>query len=478
MSRSETVWIVDDDRSIRWVLEKALQQEGMTTQSFDSADGVMSRLVRQQPDVIISDIRMPGASGLDLLARIREQHPRLPVIIMTAHSDLDSAVASYQGGAFEYLPKPFDVDEAVSLVKRANQHAQEQQGMAVAPTLTRTPEIIGEAPAMQEVFRAIGRLSHSNITVLINGESGTGKELVAHALHRHSPRAAQPFIALNMAAIPKDLMESELFGHEKGAFTGAANLRRGRFEQADGGTLFLDEIGDMPADTQTRLLRVLADGEFYRVGGHTPVKVDVRIIAATHQNLETLVHAGKFREDLFHRLNVIRIHIPRMSDRREDIPTLAKHFLARAAQELSVEPKLLKSETEEYLKNLPWPGNVRQLENTCRWITVMASGREVHISDLPPELLNLPQDSAPVTNWEQALRQWADQALARGQSSLLDSAVPSFERIMIETALKHTAGRRRDAAVLLGWGRNTLTRKIKELGMKVDGGDEDDSDEA
>ncbi|WP_248752426.1 nitrogen regulation protein NR(I) [Pseudomonas sp. MWU15-20650] len=478
MSRSETVWIVDDDRSIRWVLEKALQQEGMTTQSFDSADGVMSRLARQQPDVIISDIRMPGASGLDLLARIREQHPRLPVIIMTAHSDLDSAVASYQGGAFEYLPKPFDVDEAVALVKRANQHAQEQQSQEAPPTLTRTPEIIGEAPAMQEVFRAIGRLSHSNITVLINGESGTGKELVAHALHRHSPRAASPFIALNMAAIPKDLMESELFGHEKGAFTGAANLRRGRFEQADGGTLFLDEIGDMPADTQTRLLRVLADGEFYRVGGHTPVKVDVRIIAATHQNLETLVHAGKFREDLFHRLNVIRIHIPRMSDRREDIPTLARHFLSRAAQELAVEPKLLKSETEEYLKNLPWPGNVRQLENTCRWITVMASGREVHISDLPPELLNLPQDSAPVTNWEQALRQWADQALARGQSSLLDSAVPAFERIMIETALKHTAGRRRDAAVLLGWGRNTLTRKIKELGMKVDGGDDDEGDDA
>ncbi len=477
MSRSETVWIVDDDRSIRWVLEKALQQEGMTTQSFDSADGVMSRLARQQPDVIISDIRMPGASGLDLLARIREQHPRLPVIIMTAHSDLDSAVASYQGGAFEYLPKPFDVDEAVALVKRANQHAQEQQNQEAPPVLTRTPEIIGEAPAMQEVFRAIGRLSHSNITVLINGESGTGKELVAHALHRHSPRAASPFIALNMAAIPKDLMESELFGHEKGAFTGAANLRRGRFEQADGGTLFLDEIGDMPADTQTRLLRVLADGEFYRVGGHTPVKVDVRIIAATHQNLETLVHAGKFREDLFHRLNVIRIHIPRMSDRREDIPTLARHFLSRAAQELAVEPKLLKSETEEYLKNLPWPGNVRQLENTCRWITVMASGREVHISDLPPELLSLPQDSAPVTNWEQALRQWADQALARGQSNLLDSAVPAFERIMIETALKHTAGRRRDAAVLLGWGRNTLTRKIKELGMKVDGGDDDEGDE-
>ncbi|MBI6953211.1 nitrogen regulation protein NR(I) [Pseudomonas sp. CCOS 191] len=477
MSRSETVWIVDDDRSIRWVLEKALQQEGMTTQSFDSADGVMGRLARQQPDVIISDIRMPGASGLDLLAQIREQHPGLPVIIMTAHSDLDSAVASYQGGAFEYLPKPFDVDEAVSLVKRANQHAQEQQALEVPQALARTPEIIGEAPAMQEVFRAIGRLSHSNITVLINGESGTGKELVAHALHRHSPRAASPFIALNMAAIPKDLMESELFGHEKGAFTGAANLRRGRFEQADGGTLFLDEIGDMPADTQTRLLRVLADGEFYRVGGHVPVKVDVRIIAATHQNLESLVQAGKFREDLFHRLNVIRIHIPRLADRREDIPALARHFLGRAAQELAVEPKLLKPETEEFIRNLPWPGNVRQLENTCRWITVMASSREVLVGDLPPELLNLPQDAAPVTNWEQALRQWADQALARGQTNLLDSAVPSFERIMIETALKHTAGRRRDAALLLGWGRNTLTRKIKELGMKVDGGDEDDNED-
>ncbi|MBB6340291.1 two-component system nitrogen regulation response regulator GlnG [Pseudomonas fluvialis] len=477
MSRSETVWIVDDDRSIRWVLEKALQQEGMSTQSFDSADSVLSRLARQQPDVIISDIRMPGASGLDLLAQLREQFPRLPVIIMTAHSDLESAVASYQGGAFEYLPKPFDVDEAVSLVKRAAQHAQEQLAQAVPAELARTPEIIGEAPAMQEVFRAIGRLSHSNITVLINGESGTGKELVAHALHRHSPRASAPFIALNMAAIPKDLMESELFGHEKGAFTGAANQRRGRFEQADGGTLFLDEIGDMPADTQTRLLRVLADGEFYRVGGHTPVKVDVRIIAATHQNLENLVQAGKFREDLFHRLNVIRIHIPRLADRREDIPALARHFLGRAAQELAVEPKLLKPETEDYLKNLPWPGNVRQMENTCRWITVMASGREVHIDDLPPELLSQPQESAPVTNWEQALRLWADQALARGQSSLLDSAVPAFEKIMIETALKHTAGRRRDAAVLLGWGRNTLTRKIKELGMKVDGGDDDEGDD-
>jgi two-component system nitrogen regulation response regulator GlnG len=475
MSRTETVWIVDDDRSIRWVLEKALQQEGMSTVSFENADSVMTRLNREQPDVLISDIRMPGTSGLDLLAKLREQYPRLPVIIMTAHSDLDSAVASYQGGAFEYLPKPFDVDEAVSLVKRAFQHAQEQNGLSPAPAeVARTPEIIGEAPAMQEVFRAIGRLSQSNITVLINGESGTGKELVAHALHRHSPRAASPFIALNMAAIPKDLMESELFGHEKGAFTGAVNLRRGRFEQADGGTLFLDEIGDMPADTQTRLLRVLADSEFYRVGGHTPVKVNVRIIAATHQNLETLVQEGKFREDLFHRLNVIRIHIPRLCDRREDIPTLARHFLSSAAQELAVEPKLLKSETESFLQNLPWPGNVRQLENTCRWITVMASGREVHVDDLPPELLAQPQENSPISNWEQALRQWADQSLARGQSNLLDSAVPTFERIMIETALKHTAGRRRDAALLLGWGRNTLTRKIKELGMKIDGDEGDD----
>ncbi|MCQ4346404.1 nitrogen regulation protein NR(I) [Pseudomonas stutzeri] len=475
MNRPDTVWIVDDDRSIRWVLEKALQQAGLPTQSFDSADSLLGRLGLEQPGVIVSDIRMPGASGLDLLARIRELYPRLPVIIMTAHSDLESAVASYQGGAFEYLPKPFDVDEAVSLVKRAALHAREQQALETPEEQAATPEIIGEAAAMQEVFRAIGRLSHSNITVLINGESGTGKELVAHALHRHSPRANAPFIALNMAAIPKDLMESELFGHEKGAFTGASAQRRGRFEQADGGTLFLDEIGDMPADTQTRLLRVLADGEFYRVGGHTPVKVNVRIIAATHQNLENLVRAGKFREDLFHRLNVIRIHIPRLADRREDIPALARHFLARAAQELAVEPKLLKPQTEEYLQNLPWPGNVRQLENTCRWITVMASGREVHIDDLPPELLQQPQEAPAGGNWEQALRLWAEQALARGQSDLLGSALPAFERVMIESALKHTAGRRRDAAQLLGWGRNTLTRKIKELNMAVEGSDEDES---
>ncbi|SDT03673.1 nitrogen metabolism transcriptional regulator, NtrC, Fis family [Halopseudomonas xinjiangensis] len=476
MSRAENVWIVDDDRSIRWVLEKALQQEGMEPVCFDSADSALARLQRQHPDVLISDIRMPGTSGLELLAQIREQHPKLPVIIMTAHSDLDSAVASYQGGAFEYLPKPFDVDEAVALVRRALAHSHEQEGHAPESAATRTPEIIGEAPAMQEVFRAIGRLSHSNITVLINGESGTGKELVAHALHRHSPRARNPFIALNMAAIPKDLMESELFGHEKGAFTGAAVQRRGRFEQADGGTLFLDEIGDMPAETQTRLLRVLADGEFYRVGGHTPIKVDVRIIAATHQDLEGLVQSGKFREDLFHRLNVIRIHIPKLAERREDIPALAQHFLARAAQELAVEPKVLKPQTQDYMRSLPWPGNVRQLENTCRWITVMASSREVLVEDLPPELLTQHQESAPDGHWEHSLRTWADQELARGVTNLLDVAVPAFERIMIETALKHTAGRRRDAAQLLGWGRNTLTRKIKELGMNIDGHDEDESE--
>ncbi|MDX9687962.1 nitrogen regulation protein NR(I) [Halopseudomonas formosensis] len=476
MSQAANIWIVDDDRSIRWVLEKALQQDGMEPTCFDSADSALLRLHRQQrPDVLISDIRMPGSSGLELLSNVRELHPGLPVIIMTAHSDLDSAVASYQGGAFEYLPKPFDVDEAVALVRRALAHSNEQDTVHAGQS-THTPEIIGEAPAMQEVFRAIGRLSHSNITVLINGESGTGKELVARALHRHSPRSRSPFIALNMAAIPRELMESELFGHEKGAFTGAAVQRRGRFEQADGGTLFLDEIGDMPAETQTRLLRVLADGEFYRVGGHAPIKVDVRIIAATHQNLEELVQAGKFREDLFHRLNVIRIHIPTLAERREDIPTLAQHFLARAAKELAVEPKVLKPQTQEYLKALPWPGNVRQLENTCRWITVMASGREVLVDDLPPELLNQPHTGTTDNNWEQSLRNWADQQLTRGVGNLLDQAVPIFERVMIETALKHSAGRRGDAAILLGWGRNTLTRKIKELGMQVDENGDDGDD--
>lgn len=473
-----TVWIIDDDKSIRWVLEKALAQANISTRVFEQAEPALAQLKREHPDAIISDIRMPGMDGLTLLREAKEAHPQLPVIIMTAHSDLDSAVSSYQQGAFEYLPKPFDVDEAVALIQRAIDHFAELNAQQPESEEDKEDtEIIGEAPAMQEVFRAIGRLSQSNITVLINGESGTGKELVAHALHKHSPRSAEPFIALNMAAIPKDLIESELFGHEKGSFTGAGGQRRGRFEQANGGTLFLDEIGDMPADTQTRLLRVLADGEFYRVGGTTPVKVNVRIVAATHQDLENLVKEGRFREDLFHRLNVIRVHLPRLAERREDIPKLLTHFLKRAAEELEVEVKTLKTETEDYLSSLDWPGNVRQLENICRWITVMASGREVLISDLPPELMQQESGNVSGGNWEQALRYWADQQLSAGVVGLLDTAVPAFERIMIETALKHTAGRRRDASNLLGWGRNTLTRKIKELEMDVDGHPESDGEE-
>ncbi len=468
MQKPNLVWIIDDDRSIRWVLEKALQQAEIETECFETGDKALIRLRSQtgrKPNAMISDIRMPGTDGLSLLAIVSKEYPQLPFIIMTAHSDLESAVSAYQGGAFEYLPKPFDIDEAVAVTQRALAHSQDTLKEPSPATPEVKAEIIGEAPAMQEVFRAIGRLSQSNITVLINGESGTGKELVAQALHRHSPRKGGPFIALNMAAIPRDLIESELFGHEKGAFTGASAMRIGRFQQADGGTLFLDEIGDMPAETQTRLLRVLADGEFYRVGGHTPVRVNVRIIAATHQNLETLVEDNRFREDLFHRLNVIRVHLPKLADRREDIAKLTSHFLIQAAEELDVEPKTLSQDAEAFLSSLPWPGNVRQLENTCRWITVMASGREVFVQDLPPELLNPKNTPSQAGSWEQALRQWAEQALSSGQNDILSSAVPTFERTLIETALKHTAGRKRDAANLLGWGRNTLTRKLKELGM-------------
>jgi two-component system nitrogen regulation response regulator GlnG len=467
MRRHSKVWIADDDNSIRWVLERALTQAGIANESFADADELLRQVVKTQPDVIISDIRMPGTDGLALLTRIKEQHPDVPVIITTAHSDLDSAVAAYQKGAFEYLPKPFDLDEMIAVTERALAHARERKGNIPAPEEVPHTEIIGEAPAMQEVFRAIGRLAHSNITVLINGESGTGKELVARALHRHSPRSNAPFIALNMAAIPKDLMESELFGHEKGAFTGANSKREGRFEQADGGTLFLDEIGDMPAETQTRLLRVLADGEFYRVGGHVPVNVDVRIIAATHQNLENLVQRGDFREDLFHRLNVIRIHIPKLSERREDIPRLMKYFFQQAAKELGGETKILLPEAEAFLVGLDWPGNVRQLENCCRWITVMASGREVHLSDLPPELGT--GTSKPEANgeseWPDLLYRWARNELVQGKQQILQQAVPAFEKVMIDVALQHTQGRKRDAAELLGWGRNTLTRKIKDLGL-------------
>lgn len=473
MSKLSRVWIIDDDRAIRWVLEKALSQAGVEVTPFERADAVLSQLQRDPPDVIVTDIRMPGMDGLSLLEHVHSSHPDLPVIIMTAFSDLDSAVSSYQGGAFEYLPKPFDVDEAVDLVQRALvQSCQSDEDDSLQEHI-QTSEIIGSAPAMQEVFRAIGRLSRSNITVLITGESGTGKELVAHALHRHSPRANKPFIALNTAAIPKELLESELFGHERGAFTGALQQRRGRFEQADGGTLFLDEIGDMPAELQTRLLRVLADGSFFRVGGHTPIKVDVRIIAATHQNLQQRVQNGQFREDLYHRLNVIRVLLPALRERREDIPALTRHFLIAAAKELAVEAKTISPEAESYLAQLDWPGNVRQLENTCRWLTVMASGQEVLPEDLPPELREqkidfYQSDNAP-NDWEQALRRWATQRLHAGSTALLDDALPNFERILIDVALQYTGGRRQEAARLLGWGRNTITRKIKELGMADDG---------
>jgi two-component system nitrogen regulation response regulator GlnG len=463
------VWVIDDDRSIRWVLEKTLQKADMDVTSFDSAEKVLKSMEGRQPDVVVSDIRMPGMDGLELLEILQTRYPGLPVIIMTAHSDLDSAVSAYHGGAFEYLPKPFDVDDAVQQIQRACRQQLPADDESKADGAGESAkEIIGEAPAMQEVFRAIGRLARSNITVLINGESGTGKELVAQALHRHSTRSAAPFIALNMAAIPKDLMESELFGHERGAFTGAQTRREGRFEQADGGTLFLDEIGDMPAELQTRLLRVLADGEFYRVGGHEPVKVDVRIIAATHQNLESRVNAGDFREDLFHRLNVIRIKLPALRERREDIPLLMRHFLNSAAKELDVEAKILKPETEAFLTELPWKGNVRQLENTARWLTVMASGQEIHIDDLPVELKESDTPAVSQGDWRQLLKLWARNRLQAGEEGILNEAGPDFETVLIETALEHTAGRRQDAARLLGWGRNTLTRKIKELKLDLE----------
>lgn len=468
MTKAPKVWVIDDDRSIRWVLERALRKAEMDVTCFSNGVGVMDILERDQPDAILSDVRMPGIDGLELLGQITARYPSLPVIIMTAHSDLDSAVSAFHGGAFEYLPKPFDLDEAVAQVRRACRH-QTQEGGPPEEPMPKGAEIIGEAPAMQEVFRAIGRLVRSNITVLINGESGTGKELVARALHRHSPRTDKPFIALNMAAIPHDLLESELFGHERGAFTGAQARREGRFEQAHTGTLFLDEIGDMPAELQTRLLRVLADGEFYRVGGLAPVKVDTRIIAATHQHLESLVQQGRFREDLFHRLNVIRIHLPALRERREDIPLLMRHFLGSAATELGCEPKVLSLGAAERLANLDWPGNVRQLENTARWLTVMAAGKEIHIEDLPTELAAPTSGRESEELWQSALRRWALDHLKAGGAGLLDLALPVLERILIVTTLEHTEGRRQDAARLLGWGRNTLTRKIKELKMEVGG---------
>ncbi|MFN5746333.1 MAG: nitrogen regulation protein NR(I) [Methylococcaceae bacterium] len=471
MTRADQVWIVDDDRSIRWVLEKALQKADIQTRSFSSADSLLEALSDTRPDAILTDIRMPGMDGLALLQRLQSRCPDLPVIVMTAHSDLESAVSAFHGGAFEYLPKPFDIDEAVDRVQRACVQARSQrlEHEPLSPPEA-TPEIIGAAPAMQEVFRAIARLARSHITVLINGESGTGKELVARALHRHSPRAAKPFIALNMAAIPRDLLESELFGHERGAFTGAQARRAGRFEQADGGTLFLDEIGDMPAELQTRLLRVLADGEFFPVGAHAPIKVDVRIIAATHQNLDSLVAEGRFREDLYHRLNVIRIHLPPLRERRQDVPLLLKHFLKEASIEIKAETKILRPDVEAYLCGLDWPGNVRQLENTCRWITVMAAGKDVHLDDLPPELLHVnrePSAAGITEDWQNALRQWVDERLKTGQRNIAKDAIDSAEGVLITTALGLTRGRRQEAAKLLGYGRNTLTRKIAELNLDV-----------
>jgi two-component system nitrogen regulation response regulator GlnG len=465
MSKPLDVWLVDDDASIRWVLERALRQGGLLPRSFEQADGAIAALAHGLPDVLITDIRMPGTGGLKLLERVRRDHPALPVIVMTAHSDLDSAVAAYQGGAFEYLPKPFDIDEAVALVRRA---ATQGTGGRAEILPAAIPGILGHAPVMQDVFRAIGRLSRSSLSVLVMGESGTGKELVARALHRHSPRAAGPFIALNTSAIASELLESELFGHEKGAFTGADAQRRGRFEQADGGTLFLDEIGDMSTALQTRLLRVLAEGEFYRVGGSVPIRVDVRVIAATHQDLDARVRKGLFREDLLHRLNVIRIRVPTLRERRGDIPELLTHYLAMAARELGVEPKTLTRDAERRLVAFDWPGNVRQLVNAARRLTVTAPGREIRMEDIPADLGGEGGEAPALDSWSRELEAWATRQLASGGAPLLEVAGPEFERTLARAALASVQGRRQEAAKLIGWGRNTLTRKLRELGI---GGD-------
>jgi two-component system nitrogen regulation response regulator GlnG len=484
---SEKIWIVDDDQSIRWVLQRALEKARMTVRAFEHPRDLLYALQsvspEEQPEAIITDIRMPDMDGFELLKKIQENHPELPVIIMTAHSDMDSAVSAYESGAFEYLPKPFDINEAIALAKRAcevthdNQQRRSEQSTSEQKE-TRSEitqqEIIGKSVAMQEMFRTIGRLSKTSLSVLVTGESGTGKELVAKALHTHSPRADQPFIAINTAAIPRDLLESELFGHEKGAFTGAQAQRKGRFEQANGGTLFLDEIGDMPAELQTRLLRVLADGEFYRVGGTRPVKVDVRVVAATHQDLEKHVRAGTFREDLYHRLNVIRVHIPALRERGDDILILLDHFLLQAAEELQLEPKKLNAEVRKYLLKLAWPGNVRQLENISRWLMVMASGREITLDDLPPDLRKQSESGDSGSHdWQKLLSEHIRQRLIKGETRILDELTPEFERIAMSAAMQQTGGRKKDAADLLGWGRNTLTRKLKELDESPNGKQEE-----
>jgi len=463
MATERSVWVADDDASMLWVLERALERAGLAVRSFDSGDALLEALGEQRPDVVVTDVRMPGSDGLSVMAHIEREYPGLPVVVMTAHSDLDTTVAAFEQGAFEYLAKPFDLEEAVTLVRRACDSARGGDSGESGIDL-KEETLVGQSPAMQTLFRTIGRLARTPITVLITGESGTGKERVAQALHRHSPRARQPFVALNMAAIPRELLESELFGHERGAFTGADSRRVGRFEQAHGGTLFLDEIGDMPAALQTRLLRVLAEGRFYRVGGSTPCAVDVRIIAATHQDLEARVARGEFREDLFHRLNVVRLPVPALRERTEDIPLLAAHFLERAAREVGTGRKRLTAEVEQRLQQLAWPGNVRQLENLCRWLTVMAPGAEIRLEDLPPELQQATPATA-ATDWEQALDAWARARIEQGASDLAAGAVRRLEHTLIERALRHTSGHRQQAARLLGWGRNTLTRKMRELGI-------------
>jgi len=479
------VWIVDDDQSIRWVLEKALQREQIPYRSFSNPQDVLDAFDEKlEPQVLISDIRMPRGNGIDLLQQVKAEHPNVPVIIMTAYSDLDSAVSSFQSGAFEYITKPFDLTKAIELIRRAIDESLRLQNQTkdVLDKMQETTEILGQATAMQDVFRAIGRLSQSNVTVLITGESGSGKELVAKALHKHSPRASGPFIALNTAAIPKDLLESELFGHERGAFTVAQAMRRGRFEQADGGTLFLDEIGDMPFDLQTRLLRVLSDGHFYRVGGHDPIKANVRVIAATHQNLETRVSEGLFREDLYHRLNVIRLRLPSLRERREDIPLLARHFMQTSAKSLGMDPKRLADDALEAIAKLPFPGNVRQLENLCHWLTVMAPAQVVGAQDLPPDVVvmgaDLPEGistSELITNhkainpsdWESAVALVAKQLLQNGTREVFSVLESKFEKAILVAALEVTRGRRVEAAERLGIGRNTITRKLQELEIDI-----------
>ena len=464
MNLQPRVWVVDDDASVRWVLDKALKAEGMATRCFEAPHDLLTALGGEQPDVLITDVRMPGMDGVELMEQIVHSGHRFPVIVMTAHADLDTAVAAYTGGAFEYLPKPFDVDEAVTLVRRASRVTEKGNGKA-GPRDTLLPAMIGEAPAMQEVFRTIGRLARSSMTVLITGESGTGKELVARALHEHSPRAAEPFIALNTTAIASELLESELFGHERGAFTGAESRRIGRFEQADGGTLFLDEIGDMSLALQTRLLRVLAENEFYRVGGQATIEVDVRVIAATNQDLGVAVREGRFREDLFHRLNVIQIRAPALRDRREDIPLLLEHYLGKAAAELGAEKKTLSPASLAVLQSFDWPGNVRQLVNACRRLTVTAPGTEIQPADVPEEFGGSCAPGGGV-EWTSQLARWANRQLdGEAPAPLLDHALPEFERTLIRAALKHAGGHRQEAARLLGWGRNTLTRKIRDLGL-------------